>query len=191
LVSLGGGEPNHWNSPPVTDHYSSQEVQKCLHANSVQWTFKPPRTLNFGGAHEPLVQSTKRALFNPLDQEKEDFRNPTEDVLRTLLYEMAGLLNTRPQVPIQLISVRWRRMISCTELQLLICQPGSIFMLSWGITKIIISVLLISSGISGKPSHLQSLVSRKKWKIRWPNFEVRDVVRVTRTSDEPSELLVM
>jgi hypothetical protein len=106
LVSLGGGEPNHWNSPPVTDHYSSQEVQKCLHANSVQWTFKPPRTLNFGGAHEPLVQSTKRALFNPLDQEKEDFRNPTEDVLRTLLYEMAGLLNTRPQVPIQLISVR-------------------------------------------------------------------------------------
>lgn len=50
----------------------------------------------FGGAYESLVRSTKKALYNALEQEKSSFRHPTEDRLRTLLYEVAGLLNTRP-----------------------------------------------------------------------------------------------
>lgn len=35
-------------------------------------------------------------LYNALEHEKGDLRVPTEDVLRTLLYEIADLLNTRP-----------------------------------------------------------------------------------------------
>jgi hypothetical protein len=31
-----------------------------------------------------------------LDHEKKDLRHPTEDTLRTLLYEVSGLLNGRP-----------------------------------------------------------------------------------------------
>jgi hypothetical protein len=50
--------------------YASEEVPKFLHANSLQWTFQPSRTPHFGGAHESLVKSNKRALYNALDQEK-------------------------------------------------------------------------------------------------------------------------
>lgn len=43
-----------------------------------------------------LWLSTKQVLYNALDQEKGNFRHPTEDLFRTLLFEVAGLLNTRP-----------------------------------------------------------------------------------------------
>jgi hypothetical protein len=74
--------------------YASKEIPKFLHSASIQWTFQPPRTPHFGGAHESLVKWTKRALYNALEQEKRNFRHPTKDLLRTLLFEVAGLLNT-------------------------------------------------------------------------------------------------
>jgi hypothetical protein len=76
--------------------YASEELPKFMQASRIKWTFQPPRTPHFGGAHESLVKSTKRALYNALEQEKRASRHATEDLLRTLLYEVAGLLNIRP-----------------------------------------------------------------------------------------------
>ena len=58
--------------------------------------FQPPQTLHFGGAHETMVRWTKRALYRAVELENGVLRYPTEDLLRTLLFEVAGLLNTRP-----------------------------------------------------------------------------------------------
>jgi transposase InsO family protein len=80
----------------VDEMYASQAIPDFMKRVSIKWTFQPPRTPHFGGAHESLVRSTKKALYNALEQEKNSSRHPTEDLLRTLLYEVAGLLNTRP-----------------------------------------------------------------------------------------------
>ncbi|KZS08408.1 Uncharacterized protein APZ42_027611 [Daphnia magna] len=54
------------------------------------------RTPHFGGAHESLVRSTKKAMYAALDKEKKCLRHPTDETIRTMLYEVAGLLNRRP-----------------------------------------------------------------------------------------------
>ena len=62
----------------------------------IDWHFQPPRAPHFGGAHESLVRSTKRALYRALDLEKAGLRYPTDEMMRTLLAEIAGFLNARP-----------------------------------------------------------------------------------------------
>jgi hypothetical protein len=62
----------------------------------IDWHFQPPRAPHFGGAHESLVRSTKRALYRALDLEKAGLRYPTDEMMRTLLSEIAGFLNARP-----------------------------------------------------------------------------------------------
>ena len=75
--------------------YGTREVPAFMEKAGIDWTFHPPRTPHFGGAHESLVKSTKKALYNALELESGSLRHPT-GILRTLLYEVAGLLNTRP-----------------------------------------------------------------------------------------------
>jgi hypothetical protein len=67
-----------------------------LRALGVEWFFQPAQTQHFGGSHESLVRSVKNALYVALDQEKAVLRTPSDEVLRTLLFEVAGLLNSRP-----------------------------------------------------------------------------------------------
>jgi hypothetical protein len=62
----------------------------------IDWHFQPPRAPHFGGAHESLVRSTKRALYRALDLEKAGLRYPTDEMMRILLAEIAGFLNARP-----------------------------------------------------------------------------------------------
>ncbi|XP_032784829.2 uncharacterized protein LOC116922564 [Daphnia magna] len=62
----------------------------------IDWKFQPPRAPHFGGAHESLVRSRKRALYRAFDIEKGALRYPTDEMLRTLLAEIAGFLNARP-----------------------------------------------------------------------------------------------
>lgn len=80
----------------VLELHKEKDLKQFLEEKLIEWTFQPARTPHFGGAHESLVRSTKRALYAALDQEKERFQSVTEDVLRTLLFEVAGLLNSRP-----------------------------------------------------------------------------------------------
>lgn len=59
-----------------------------LKALGIEWFFQPAQTPHFGGSHESLVRSVKNAMYAALDQEKA--------VLRTILFEVSGLLNSRP-----------------------------------------------------------------------------------------------
>jgi len=80
----------------VEQLHASTEANDFLKKERIQWHFQPPRTPHFGGAHESLVKSTKRALYAALNKEAVALRHPTDDTLRTLLFEIAGLLNSRP-----------------------------------------------------------------------------------------------
>ena len=76
--------------------YASADLSEFFRTKRIEWLFQPPRTPHFGGAHESLVKSSKRALYRALVNEKERWRFPTENTLRTILFEVAGLLNSRP-----------------------------------------------------------------------------------------------
>jgi hypothetical protein len=159
--------------------YASEELPKFMQASRIKWTFQPPRTPHFGGAHESLVKSTKRALYNSLEQEKGAFRHPTEDLLRTLLYEVAGLLNTRPLTYASSDPSDFRPLTPNDFLNRAptAYPPAGLYddaeprdhyrylqrslNLFWDIWKTV---------------YLQSLAARKKWKIRRPNLEIGDVV---------------
>ena len=80
----------------VEELQASVKLQNFLDVQAIKWHFQPARTPHFGAAHEALVRCTKRALYSALDAEKKGLRWPTEDTLRTLLFEVAGLLNERP-----------------------------------------------------------------------------------------------
>ncbi|KZS18189.1 Uncharacterized protein APZ42_015704 [Daphnia magna] len=164
-----------YRSPEV----ASDELPKYLQASHIKWTFQPPRTPHFGGDHESLVKSTKRALYNALEQEKRDFRYPTEDLLRTLLYEVAGLLNTRPLTYARSDPSDFRPLTPNDFLNRAptAYPPAGLYSeaqprdhyrylqralnLFWDIWKTV---------------YLQSLAARKKWQTRRPNLEIRDIV---------------
>ena len=72
------------------------ELQDWTKNKGMRWKFQPPSSPHFAGAHESLVRSTKLALYRALDIEKKGLRLPIEEMLRTLLFEVACLLNSRP-----------------------------------------------------------------------------------------------
>ena len=72
------------------------KLKEFAQSRSITWKFQPPSAPHFGGSHESLVKSAKRALYRALDSEKEGLRYPTDEMLRTLFKEVSGLLNGRP-----------------------------------------------------------------------------------------------
>ena len=79
--------------------HESEVTRQFMLEQGIDWAWQPARSPHFGGAHEALVKSTKRALYAALEVEKQRHRHPTDDILRTLLFEVAGLLNARPLTP--------------------------------------------------------------------------------------------
>ena len=80
----------------VLELHGDDKLSSFYRKECIDWCFQPARTPHFGGAHESLVRSTKRALYAALKQEKDVLRHPTEATMQTLLFEIAGLLNSRP-----------------------------------------------------------------------------------------------
>jgi transposase InsO family protein len=56
--------------------------QRFNKEKNIDWKFQPPRAPHFGGAHESLVRSTKKALYRVLGIEKEGLRYPSDEILR-------------------------------------------------------------------------------------------------------------
>jgi hypothetical protein len=89
------GAENELNSF-IQELPKSGAFQQFLKVKNIDWRFQPPRAPHFGGAHESLIRSTKRALYRALEIEKAGLRYPSDEMLRTLLAEVGGMLNARP-----------------------------------------------------------------------------------------------
>ncbi|XP_045023365.1 uncharacterized protein LOC123467557 [Daphnia magna] len=157
----------------------NEEIRRFIKEKGIDWRFQPPRTPHFGGAHESLVRSTKKALYRALEIERGGLRFPTDEMLRTLLSEVIGLLNTRPLTFASLNPEDFRPLTPNDFLNrpsTLYSPPGNfsdalprerfrytqrMAQLFWDLwTKI----------------YLPSLVERKKWKEEKPNLNIGDVL---------------
>ncbi|CAG7734365.1 unnamed protein product [Allacma fusca] len=67
------------------------KIQTKFATGRTSWKFNPPLSPHFGGAWERLVQSVKKSLEFTLKS-----RIPKEEVLKTLLFEAANSVNSRP-----------------------------------------------------------------------------------------------
>ena len=74
----------------------TKEIIEWSSKRSMTWKFQPPSAPHFVGNHESMVKSNKQALYRALELKKRRLRLPNEDMLRTILFEVAGLLNSRP-----------------------------------------------------------------------------------------------
>ncbi|KZS06561.1 Uncharacterized protein APZ42_029944 [Daphnia magna] len=59
---------------------ASEGIPESMKDSGIVWTFQPPRISHFGGTHESLVKSTKRALYSTPEQEGSSLRYPSEDL---------------------------------------------------------------------------------------------------------------
>lgn len=67
------------------------EVQAQLASQQIQFSFNPPNAPHFGGCWEREIHSLKQALRVTLGAQ-----SVTEEVLRTVLIEIEGILNSKP-----------------------------------------------------------------------------------------------
>lgn len=117
----------------VDSLHGSVEVETALRSEGTKWYFQPARTPHFEGAHEALVRSTKKALYASLKVEKQKHRSPSEEILTTLLLEVATAAIRRRSAQIPKIYGPLYLTISSTGHQQPTCRPGSFIMHSLGI----------------------------------------------------------
>lgn len=67
------------------------EVQAQLAPQQIKFSFNPPNAPHFGGCWEKEIRSLKNALQVTLGAQ-----SVTEEVLRTVLIEIEGILNSKP-----------------------------------------------------------------------------------------------
>lgn len=146
----------------------------------IQWTFQPPRTPHFGGAHESLIRSVKKAIYHALEEEAGRIRYPPEEILRTILYEVAGLLNSRPLTYTSSDPEDFRPLTPNDFLN----RPqqadvpvgdcaDALPREKYRYTQRIVNLFWDQ----WKTAYLQSLATRPKWQKKERNFAVGDVVQ--------------
>lgn len=68
-----------------------EKLQTEFETSATKWMFNPPASPHMGGSWERLVGSIKKVLLEIMPK-----RNPTDEVLRSLLMEAENVVNSRP-----------------------------------------------------------------------------------------------
>ena len=157
----------------------ADSAMKFMQHEAIDWQFQPPATPHFGGAHESLVKVTKKALYAALETEKTGLRYPTEDTLRTILFEVAGLLNSRPLYYVSSDPDDFRPL---TPNDFLNRPPNADVPAGDNKTALPNEHYRYSQRALNlfwdmwKGPYLQSLITRKKWQQPMRNLAIGDVV---------------
>ena len=159
---------------------TQKEIEEFCNCKGTKWHFQPPSAPHFGGAHESLIKSTKLALYRILKTEAIGLRFPSEELLQTLLFEVASLLNARPLTytssdpkdhlpltPNDLIGKSSRRF---NPPQSQVALPNDRYRYLKHLSNMFWQ--------EWQTRYLPSLVERNKWKIPRENLGVGDLVLI-------------
>ena len=168
----------------VKDLNRSEELKNRLAriGEGITWKFQPPASPHWGGVHESLVKSVKKALYRTLDPKGKTKRsNPTDLQLAALFADVERFVNSRP---ITYVSNDPDDVETLTPFHFWVQRRSPV----------------IPLGDYSRPNfqdrfkqiqhlanvvwqqwiklYLPSLISRKKWKTEEKNLEVNDVVLI-------------
>ena len=75
--------------------WNQESIHKFLHQKNITWKFNPPAASHMGGAWERTIRSIRKILRVLLGQQL-----VSDEMLRTLMSEVEGILNSRPLTPV-------------------------------------------------------------------------------------------
>jgi len=75
--------------------WNQKAIHKFLQQKNVRWKFNPPAASHMGGAWERTIRSIRKILRALLGQQL-----ISDEMLRTLMSEVQGILNSRPLSPV-------------------------------------------------------------------------------------------
>jgi len=159
--------------------YESQGFQEYLKRKGMDFTFQPPRTPHWGGSHESQVKCVKKSLYRAMGAESNKLRHPTINMLRTIFYEIAGLLNTRPLTYVSSDPLDFRPI---TPADFLARPAVTDFPAEEGLDAdprqkyAYVQKCVNLAWSFWKSAFLQDLASRRKWRNVERNFAVGDFV---------------
>ena len=81
-----------------TTNLSFKNVEKYLSTQNCTWVFNPPHASHMGGVWERMIRIARRILDCMLLEHKKSCL--TNEVLVTLMAEVAAIMNTRPLIPV-------------------------------------------------------------------------------------------
>ena len=77
------------------EDWNQQSIEKFLRQKNIRWKFNPPGASHMGGAWERTIRSVHKILRALLGQQL-----VSDEILRTLMSEVEGILNSRPLTPV-------------------------------------------------------------------------------------------
>jgi hypothetical protein len=174
----------------VKELQEDERLKEFARSRSIVWKFQPPSAPWFGGSHEALVKSAKRALYRALDTEKAGLRYPTDEMLRTLLKEVAGLLNSRPLTLASSDPEDFRPLTPKDFLNL----PPTSDLPAGDVSRALprdhvryVKKMAVLFWDLWTKIYLPTLVPRRKWTKEERNFAIGDVVMLSESNLPPSQ----
>ena len=79
----------------LLSEWNQESIHKFLHQKNITWKFNPPAASHMGGAWERTIRSIRKILRALLGQQL-----VSDEMLRTLMSEVEGILNGRPLTPV-------------------------------------------------------------------------------------------
>eukprot|EP00117_Sycon_ciliatum_P011863 scpid57960/ scgid13154/ len=155
-----------------------EDVVRRAADKGIKWSFNPPAAPHFGGAHEALIKSAKRAIYAVLAGAEVN-----DEELATVITGAEALVNSRPRT---YQSADVRDLLPLTPNHFLYGQPGQPFVPKGAdVTQHnlrqrwrVIQDLVLQTWKRWMAEVLPLINPRSKWRREQPDLAVDDVVLV-------------
>ena len=153
------------------------DVKNSLVLRGIKWQRYTPLSPHFGGVHEALVKSVKRAIYASLEASP---RLLSDMEFVTLLAEVTGLLNSRPLTYVSSDPADVREVLTPNSFLMpravFELHPGVESVSSYGNAYVKIQTILNDIWKRWQREYLPTLITREKWRSKERDLTEGDLV---------------